>query len=110
MMHRILSCALLAVTLTATAACDKKGNEDKPAASARQGDDPPAAPAPASRAECEKVVANQLALEKDPSMKSAMEMSKAGLLDECMKLTSTQAQCAAAAAGNQAFADCLLAK
>jgi hypothetical protein len=84
---------------------DDKGKAEKPAAA-----EPAAPAAKASKAECEKVVANQLALEKDPSMKSAMEMSKDGLMSGCLDMTSTQAQCAAAATSNDAFATCILSK
>jgi hypothetical protein len=99
---------ILFAFLLLTACNDKKDDQkpaDKPVAAA-----PEAPAAKASKEECEKVVANQLALEKDPSMKSAMEMSKDGLMSGCLDMTSSQATCAAAATSNDAFATCLLNK
>jgi hypothetical protein len=107
MTMRILTRLLLFTTLTACGKKDESG-KDQPAAAAAK--EPAAAPAKASKEECEKVVANQLALEKDPSMKSAMEMSKDGLMSSCLELSSNQARCAAGASDNEAFASCLLQK
>jgi hypothetical protein len=86
----------------------KKAPEEKKQESADKAK--PATPAAkASKEDCTKMAQRQIELETDPQMKATLQSSQDMMIKTCSEsMTAAQAQCAAAAADRNAFADCAL--